>query len=82
MPGLYADHGESGWYNQDIVDALQPKPFDPTGHMKYSIGGSFSASIPGLSVSASGKAEEKNQAYRNQSNYSSSGGPERQVDNY
>ena len=31
MPGLYADHGESGWYNEDIWRQLEPCPYDPMG---------------------------------------------------
>ena len=54
MPGLYADHGESGWYNEDIWRQLEPCPYDPMGEHQY--GPTFSVGA-GMTFSA---GEKKN----------------------
>ena len=58
MPGLYADHGESGWYNEDIWRQLMPCPYDASGEHTY--GPTWSVGV-GVSVAGGGgEAEAKN----------------------
>ena len=59
MPGLYSDHGQSGWFNMDIVASLTPEPADPeTMGFGLGIGMGMGTGTGSGSGSGEGEGEE------------------------